>query len=63
MTPSNESGSPISVRSHERTTSSSSVADGDVRHSMACTFNADDRRSASTPGALPVIAKYAKKPG
>ena len=39
------------------------MADGDVRQSMACALSAADRNSASTPGALPVIAKYAKNPG
>jgi hypothetical protein len=29
-----------------------------VRHNIACWFSAAERKSASTPGALPVIAKY-----
>ena len=57
MTPSNVSGSPISRRSQPSATSSSSVTEGDVRHSMPCALSAAERNSASTPGALPVIAK------
>ena len=30
---------------------------------MPCALSAADRNSASTPGPLPLIAKYAKKPG
>jgi len=57
MTPSNVSGSPMSWRSHPSDTSSSSVTEGDVRHSIPCALSEADRNSASTPGALPVIAK------
>ena len=63
MTPSKPSGRPISCRSQPSATSSSSVAAGDVRQSIACWFSADARKSASTPGALAVMAKYAMKPG
>ena len=57
MTPSKASGSPISWRSHPSATSSSSVTDGEVRHSMPCALSAADSNSASTPGPLPVMAK------
>ena len=57
MTPAKVSGSPISWRSHPSDTSSSSVTDGEVRHSIPCALSAAERNSASTPGALPVIAK------
>ncbi len=53
----------MSCRSQPITTASSSVADGDVRQSIACWFSADAMKSASTPGALAVMEKYAMKPG
>ncbi len=57
MTPSNVSGRPMRRRSQPITTASSSVADGDVRQSMACWFSAEATKSARTPGALAVIEK------
>jgi hypothetical protein len=44
-------------RNQPITTASSSVADGDVRQSIACWFSAEAMKSASTPGALAVIEK------
>jgi hypothetical protein len=57
MTPSKSAGRPIRSRSHPIVTASSSVAAGDVRHSIACWFSAAERNSASTPGAEALIAK------
>ncbi len=57
MTPSKESGNPIRRRSQPMETASSSVADGDVRQSIACWLSADAMKSASTPGALAEVAK------
>ena len=67
MTPSNVSGSAISRRSQPRATSSSSVAAGDVRHSIACWFKrrgeelredagraARDREVGEEAGMIPV---------
>jgi hypothetical protein len=45
------------VRSHPSETSSSSVATGDVRQSIACWFSAAERNSARMPGALALMAK------
>src|SRR6266705_1415865 len=50
MTPSNTSGRPSARRSQASTTSSSSVAAGEVRHSIACWLTAVDRKSARAPG-------------
>jgi hypothetical protein len=63
ITPSNDAGRPSSSPSHRVATSSSSVAAGDVRQSIACWLSAAVRNSASTPGALPVLLKYAKNAG
>ena len=41
----------------DRETSSSSVAAGDVRQSIAFTFSAAVRNSARIPGSLPEMAK------
>ncbi|GBD30100.1 hypothetical protein HRbin32_01200 [bacterium HR32] len=56
-------GSPSICRSQSSVTCSSSVAAGLVRHSMPFTLSAADSISPSTPGAEPVMAKYAKKAG
>ena len=53
----------MSWRSQSTATSSSSVAAGDVRQSMAFTFSAAVRNSARIPGSLPEMAKYAKNLG
>jgi hypothetical protein len=54
---------PSSCRTQSTATSSSSVAAGEVRQSIAFTFRAAVRNSARIPGSLPEIAKYAKKRG
>ncbi len=56
-------GSCMSRASHAVTTSSSSVADGDVRHNIALTSSAAASISASTEIGAALIAKYAKKRG
>ena len=63
MMPWNASGSPSSLRSQLSVTSSSSVAAGDVRHSIALTSSAAASASASTVTGAALIAKYAKKRG
>jgi hypothetical protein len=57
MTPSNAGGRPIRSRSQPSVTASSSVAEGEVRQSIACWFSADDRKSARMPGPLALIEK------
>ncbi len=56
-TPVKVSGSPSISRSHPRTTSSSSLAAGQVFQSIALTLRAPLRSSPSTPGPDPVIEK------
>ena len=51
MTPSNVGGSPISSRSQPSATSSSSVAAGDVRHSIACWLSAALQHLGEDAGA------------
>ena len=51
------------MRSQPSVTSSSSVAAGDVRHSIAFTSSAAASASASTVTRAALIAKYAKKRG
>ena len=51
------------LRSQPSVTSSSSVAAGDVRHSIAFTSSAAASASASTVTRAALIAKYAKKRG
>ncbi len=63
MCPCSPSGRPRSWRSQSTATSSSSVAAGEVRQSIAFTFSAAVRNSARIPGSLPEMAKYAKKRG
>jgi hypothetical protein len=53
----------MSCRSQPRATSSSSVAAGEVRQSIAWTFRPAASISARMPGPLAVMAKYAKNPG
>ena len=48
---------PRSCRSQSMTSSSSSVADGDVRHNIPFTFRAAVSASPRIPGPDPVIAK------
>ena len=57
------SGSPSICRSQFRVTSSSSVAAGEVRQSIALTSSAAASASASTATCAELIAKYAKKRG
>jgi hypothetical protein len=57
MWPCKPSGSPTSWRSQSRASSSSSVAAGDVRQSIAFTLSAAASSSARIPGSLPEIAK------
>ena len=63
MWPWNPSGRPTSSRSQSIVSSSSSVAAGPVRQSIAFTLSAAASSSARIPGSEPVIAKYAKKRG
>ena len=63
MMPNMPSGSPIHCRSQSSTTCSSSVAAGEVFHSMALALSAADSSSAMMPGPGAVFAKYAMKPG
>ena len=57
MWPWSPSGRPRSCRSQSSATSSSSVAAGEVRQSIAFTFSAAVRNSARIPGSLPEMAK------
>ena len=61
--PLKESGSPIICRSQSRTCSSSSVAAGDVRHSIPLTLSAAVTISPKIPGSEPVVGKYARNDG
>src|ERR1051325_6048836 len=51
------SGSPNASRSHCRTTISTSVSDGDVRHSMPLALTAAHKSSAKTPAWELVLGK------
>ena len=55
--PNQPSGSPISSRAQRSATCSSSVAAGDVRHSIGFTFRAAEISSPRIPGGEPVIPK------
>ena len=57
MCPRKSAGSSIIWASHAQTVSSSSVAAGEVRQSMALTLRAAARVSPTMPGPEPVIAK------
>ena len=57
ITPSNPGGSPTSWRSQSIVSSSSSVAAGELRHTMAFTFTAAASISPRIPGADPEMAK------
>ena len=63
MTPNHPVPSPSIWRNQSSARSSSSVAAGEVFHNIAFTFSAAASISAMTPGADPVVAKYAKNPG
>src|SRR5207302_4256272 len=54
---------PIICRSQSSTTSSSSVAAGEVRHNIDFTSNAALSNSPKLPGADVEVAKYAKNEG
>jgi len=56
-TPKKFAGRPSASRSHLSATSSTSVAAGDVRHSIPLTLSAAASNSASTAGSEPVIEK------
>jgi hypothetical protein len=56
MWPCRPSGRPRSCRTQSRTSSSSSVAAGDVRQSMPFTFRAAMRNSARIPGSVAEMA-------
>ena len=62
-TPANAAGSPIIWRSQSITTSSTSVAAGDVCQLMPCAPSPAAARSPSTEARLVFEGKYAKKPG
>ena len=53
----NQSGRPKRAASHRTATSSSSVAAGAVRHSMALTLKAAATSSPAIPGTDPVMPK------
>ena len=55
--PNHESGRPISSPTQASVRSSSSVAAGEVRHSIALTLSAAQISSPTIPGPLPVIPK------
>jgi hypothetical protein len=55
--PKKSGGSPIHSRSQPSVTCSSSVAAGDVRHSMPLTFSAALSISPRMPGPEPEMAK------
>ena len=57
MWPCKPSGKPSSCRTQSTATSSSSVAAGEVRQSIAFTFSAAVKNSARIPGSLPEMAK------
>ena len=55
--PNQPAGRPISSATQASVRSSSSVAAGDVRHSIALTLSAAAISSPTMPGPLPVIPK------
>jgi hypothetical protein len=57
ITPCSPTGSPSNCRSQSSVTSSSSVAAGPLRQSMAFTLSAAISDSARIPGPEPVIPK------
>ncbi len=57
MTPSNSTGRPSSWRSQSVVTSSSSVAAGELRQTIALTLSAAANISPRMPGPEPVIEK------
>ena len=63
MTPLKPSGRPSAWRNQSMVTASSSVAAGDVCHSMHCAAKAAVRYSAITDGGLEFAGKYAKNRG
>src|SRR6266487_4475270 len=63
ITPNNGWGKPSIWRSQSSVTCSNSVAAGEVRQSIALTFNALQSISPRMPGPEPVMLKYAMKPG
>ena len=63
MMPIQPSGTPSSVPSQRIVTSSNSVAEGEVRHSIAFTSSVADKASARIATGAELVAKYAKKRG
>src|ERR1700756_2237492 len=63
MMPKNDSSRPSHCRSHDRVTCSSSVAPGDDFQSIAFTFTAEQRNSASMEGGEDETEKYAMNRG
>ena len=63
IVPAKSCGSPMKARSQSSATSSSSVAAGELFHTIALTFSAAASSSPRMPGPDPEIAKYAKKAG
>ncbi|CAG0935882.1 hypothetical protein TFLX_04733 [Thermoflexales bacterium] len=57
ITPLNVSGKPTICRSQSNTTSSNSVADGEVRHNIPLTLRPAVSSSPKIPGSDPVVPK------